>query len=290
MCRRLAGFERFEGQNLRYRRSTATLVRYKPERRAVVKFAAATRAPDRTLAFQTLGLRVLPRAHAVRTARARTVSGLESLGIAPRLVGHEERTGIVVEEWLDVVPNAHDDFQGAGEAAMALARLHALPCMVSPPPSREEDARSMLALFEVQRSAWTAARSILAVPPRAEFRVAWIHGDFHPDQTAHEPRTGFTRVLDWDGLASGDPLVDVASWVADAVACEDARAEAEFVHGYRTHGGAAFTDSELNRAVARALCARAGAVLRRLEKDALGRTARILDAALARLDLRGAVR
>lgn len=282
ICRRLASTAGFAGANLRHRRSRSVLMRYKPERRAVFCFAAAVRDEERSLTTTSVGVRVLPTAAAARLVRARAASGIDDLGWVPALQGDNQQAGLVFEQWLCVLPLAHDDFSRSTEIAALLAELHSLPCSNAPEKPREQDTRELLTLFEFDRSVWNRARSIIETPFQTGHRPCWTHGDLHPDQVAQDARTGELRILDWDCLAVRDPLFDVASFAADALAAGAFAAAAQFVDAYRAEGGAPFTEAALDVAVAQALCARAAACLRRLERGATAQAQRLLELAEAR--------
>lgn len=267
-CRRLAETPRFEGLDLRHRRSSALLLRYKPERRAVVRFDAVLRAEDRRRSTLPVGVRILPRSDAARVARARRDARLDGLGLAPAWIGAEARSGLVFEEWLDVRPCAHDDFSPSREAGLALAGLHALPCADEQVEIGAAALADALPLFEVDRKLWTAAHALVSSAWCGSTRATWVHGDFHPDQTARETTAGRLRVLDWDALRIGNPLEDLASWIADAVAVEDPDAPEALLAGYLEGGGIEPDPAELDAAVARGLFLRAAAALRRIESDA----------------------
>jgi hypothetical protein len=117
----------FPGRRVRSGSSRAELVRYKPERRAVLRLDLRLRPLEGgPKTAETLGARALPPADAARVAAARRAWQDGPGGaLAPRLVAHEERTGLLFEEWLDVEAVAHDDFARAGDAGALLARLHA---------------------------------------------------------------------------------------------------------------------------------------------------------------------
>ena len=283
ICRRLARSPRYVELSPRHRRSSALLMRYKPERRAVVRLDIFARDSHDAGVQDRLALRVLPPAHASRALRARRTSGVENTELVPTLVEHDERRGLLFEEWLDIEVNPHDGFGVSADAGAALARVHALPCGNSLVAAHAGPSRDTLALFEVDRNLWTAARRILVNSDQKPRRATWIHGDFHPDQIAQEVVTQRLRVLDWDGLAIGDPVLDIASWIADALATGvGGHVEAEFVKAYEANGGAIPASDDLDRGVSVALCLRAAAALRRLEADAVAKAAVLLDLASRR--------
>jgi aminoglycoside phosphotransferase (APT) family kinase protein len=116
----------------------------------------------------------------------------------------------------------------------------------------------------------------------------WIHGDLHADQVAPldgEPggQPGSFALLDLDALGAGDPLRDLASWLADDVARErstellrSAVDDGPFLAGYLRAGGARPEAPALAAAVAAALLRAAAAGLRRLQRGAPGRALELL--------------
>lgn len=280
-ARFLRGAAAFAGANLRWHRSRATALRYKPERRAVLALDLAIRTgsgPD-GLAVRRLGVRVLPVEHAERVA-ARRAAAFGAFGggrgLAPRLLAHEPAAGILFEEWIDLEPAA----ASPAAAGAALARLHALNCAEADPPDRGAPAPCPeFALDPHLRAAFARVPLVEAENgPRA-----WIHGDCHADQFAR-PRgqsgADGAILLDLDELRPGALVLDLASWVADALAESPARslasAGAELREGYCSAGGAWPAEAELRSAVARALVDRAAAAVRRLEAGAVPRALELL--------------
>lgn len=266
------------GWVLRWQSSSVELVRYKPERRAVLRLEWTVRAgskqgPKSRLA---VGARCLPLGEAERVLAARAAAeraGLSELG--PRFLGGEARTGTLFEDWLEVRAQARDDFSRPDLAGRLLARLAALDAGAVPeaPAPRLDSAREILALLEPGRSALERVRS----PQRRAH--ALVHGDFHPDQIALDA-DGVPRLLDLDALGRGDPVDDAASWIADRLA-HDPRAEFERVA--RELCGPAGLLAELDRVrehVAEALALRAAAALRRLERGAPDRASHLCRRAL----------
>lgn len=282
------------GGRLRWRRSQATLLRYKPERRAVFRLDLALRDERGDLSGRRLAARVLPPEAAGRLRVARsTCFGAATPRIGPLLIGVEERTGLVFEEWLDVdVPDA-EDFASARAAGATLARLHALPIPTGAtgPAGTAGGARdspldspidsSGASLFSID--ARLAARASRIGPPPRSGPVTWTHGDLHPDQVARRRDDGETVLLDLDNLRPGSPVDDLASWIADALAadlCAGLEAAAhDLLEGYRANGGGAPLARTLRTRVANELVARAAAALRRLEAGAIDRARALLERA-----------
>lgn len=93
------------------------------------------------------------------------------------------------------------------QMAETLARLHALPLEEAPPlPAREDPIAWLLEhLPEDQRE----LRAALARAPAREARRTLVHGDFWPGNLLWRDGA-LVAVLDWEDVAVGDPLSDVA--------------------------------------------------------------------------------
>ncbi len=275
--RLLAGAGLFEGRVVRAHRSRAVLLRYRPESRAVLRLDLGLRATDGARSEAHLAARVLPPATAAGVAAARGAA--PHLRAAPRLLAVEARTGLLLEEWLDVDTPRPDDFSRAEAAGGELARLHA-PASGAP---RVDDLSAHAPLF-----AWHPELAALASglrAPACDGPPRWTHGDFHPDQLAVERAGGALRLLDLDRLGPGLAVDDLASWVADVLVAAPGTAPdaaaGPLLDGYVATGGTRPGARELHAALAAALVARAAAALRRLEDGAVGRAARLLEAARA---------
>lgn len=281
-CRHLAASESFAGSNLRWRRSSAHLVRYKPEHRAVVRLDLVERSSAGELETRSLGVRVHALATSARIVAARAAC-LAAQQLGPRVVAVEERTGSLFEEWLDADPHAPDDFSTAYEAGRCLATLHA--CAFG---TRARTAASsplaLGSLFSVDPALHARARTLLERAWPAPVDAAWTHGDFHPDQVARSRRDGALRVLDWDELAVGDPCDDLASWIADAIAHGGAAsfdaASSDLLTGYASGGRRLPDERRLRELTARALVHSAAGAIRRLEEGAVAKAAERLERAL----------
>lgn len=263
---------------LRWQTSTATLVRYKPERRAVLRIDWVVREGTKQGPKSRLpvGARCLPIEDARRTIDARAEA--ERAGIsafAPRFLGGEARTGTLFESWLDARPQGRVDFSrtsDAGELLARFARLEARDAPLAHVP-RVDGARELLALFDAGREALARIRSPERTPR------GFVHGDFHPDQVAFDANDR-AHVLDLDALGRGDPADDAASWIADRLAAEP---RIDFAHAARELCEPAGLDGEIDRIrghVAEALALRAAAALRRLEEGARERAETLCERAL----------
>jgi hypothetical protein len=265
------------GRRVRRKHVLFDLVRYRPASRAVLH--ARVKLEDQVGAKERieLGTRVLAgdRAAGVLARRRAFEGAIGSSGPFPRLLGGEERVGLVHEEWLDVAVRASSDHSDAVRVFAALARLHRLPLAHGAGLERAPAGDETRAWF----APWPQLASHASPAPRLE-ASAWTHGDFNPDCIAIERATGALRLLDADSLAIGDPCVDVAEFVAgalDARSCGLGQVLADFESGYDLAQRA--TPAELVPHVARALERRAAAALRRLEVGALEHAEALLERA-----------
>jgi len=250
------------------RKTEYTLLRYKPERRAVYRLDLRLRGEGKPKL--ALAARALAPAEAARVVAARTA--LEAAGgreLAPPLAATNLRQGFLLEPWLALETFGGGDFGHARAAGEELARLHALAA-----PAELRDLRLGLpddldALFAVD--------AVLAQVPRAGPHPAprarvFCHGDFHPDQVARRT-DGPWLLMDLDNLAAGDPAADLANWIADWIVEHErvdlAAASGELLEAYRAAGGTVPERAHLQAHVAAELVNRAGSALRRLEKGAV---------------------
>lgn len=261
---------------VRKRRTTFHLLRYKPERRAVLRLDLVLR--DAARSRHSLAYRVLPKDGAARLiVRRRALEAAGGSDLAPPLAGAHGPYGLLAEPWLDLRPPATPDGpDGARAVGGLLARLHALPVPDALPRHRPAPLDRLAGLLGGPR--WTDLSWPAPATP-----VTWIHGDLHPDQWAHGPAGPL--LLDLDALAVGDPALDLASWVADAlVAREDQGLEAAaapLLEAYASAGGRPPGSPHLARLVACELVRRAAGQVRRLQQGALERAALLVERARA---------
>lgn len=268
MARRLEELGLAPSNTLDRHAARSTLLRYKPERRAVLRLDAPGLAGGSQRSLR-VALRVLPAEAARRIVHTRRALDFQG---APRLLAGEEEKGILIEQWLEMTPLAPNDFARSAEAGIALALLHCQPPVNLP-------GRAPLALAE-QTAALFASDSVLVrlarglQPASTSGPTGWAHGDFHPDQLALDPSSGACRLLDLDELHLGDTSADLASWIADALieGEESLEAAAEpLLAGYITGGAVPPSLNTLRVGVARELVVRAAGTLRRLEVGAIAR-------------------
>ncbi|HZJ69400.1 MAG TPA: phosphotransferase [Planctomycetota bacterium] len=267
----------YDGARMRARHSSAQLLRYRPESRAVFKLSAGWTSADGRRGTTCLAARVLPPARAARVAALREACPFAG---SPRLLAVQARTGLLVEEWLEVRPQSPDAFDHAELAGELLASLHALPGAsgAAPIEAPAEGRRRLDALFAWHPELAALAAALDDATPEAP--PVWSHGDFHPDQVALEPGGRGVRLLDLDRLGPAAAAADLASWTADRLAhapdlgLEDA--SAPLLAGYSAGGGRPPPTRELAAHVVSQLRARAAASLRRLELGGETHAARLL--------------
>jgi len=267
------------------RKTEFTLLRYKPERRAVWRLDLRLRGDDKPR--MALAARALPPAEASRVVEARTA--LEQAGgleLAPPVAASNLRQGFLIEPWLALEAFAPDSFAHAREAGAILARLHALQ---APPDLRRIRGGlpgDLSRLFAVDA---TLQRMPRAPAHPAPSRLGFCHGDFHPDQVVRL-EDGRWLLMDLDLVAGGDPAFDLANWCADWI-IEATRADLEgasdeLLAGYREAGGQPPERRTLIAFTAAELVCRAGSTLRRLEKGGVEK-ARFALAAAREIGTRG---
>jgi Phosphotransferase enzyme family len=181
------------------------LVRYKPGRRAVIRY---------------------PGAYGKLRADRRAPVTLPG---APRVLEH--RPGLTVYEEMPGTPLRECELEPwMGPVAAAMARLHATPADL-PSHSMEAELADLRAAAEL--ATWLGfdcagladrlCARLAAVAPRR----ATIHGSFHDDQVLVGPE-GVT-LIDLDSAAIGHPLLDVGHFAAYLTAAGEEAARAAFL-------------------------------------------------------------
>lgn len=260
------------------RKTRYTLLRYKPERRAVWRLDLRLRGEGKPT--MVLAARALPSAEAARVVAAR--AALEAAGgreLVLPVAATNLRQGFLLEPWLEHESFAPDSFAHAREAGAQLARLHAL----TPPPGLRKVATGLPGdldqLFALDAA---LARMPRAAPHPRPARLVFCHGDFHPDQVVRLAGERWL-LMDLDLVAAGDPAFDLANWIADWL-IEHERidldgASAELLEGYAAAGGQIPGREALSAFTAAELVCRAGSTLRRLEKGGVEKARFALSAA-----------
>jgi len=268
---------------VRRRPSRVTLLRYKPERRAVLRLDLELRGREdgRERAGRVLAARVLPPAVARRVAQRRElVFAHPGAPRAPRLLALERRPGVLLEEWCALAGVDRPSLAAAEQAAGVLAALHGVPAECSRHPLGA-DAADMRELFAADARLSELAGQI--EPPPALERQCWIHGDAHAEQFVLDP-AGRPLLLDLDELRAGHPAQDLAAWIADRIVLHPEsgfeRVAAPLLEGYAAAGGRLPERGQLAAWTGHELARRAAASIRRLEQDACARARDLLCLAL----------
>lgn len=264
--------------SVKKRKTEYTLLRYKPERRAVYRLDLRLRGEDKPRL--ALAARVLPPAEAARVIATRLAfEGAGGREFAPPIAATNLRQGFLLEPWLALEAPAPDTFAHARAAGALLARLHALP-----PPAELRAvptgfSRDHERLFAVDPGLRRLPRAAPHPPAR---RRVFCHGDFHPDQVVRLV-DGRWFLMDLDLLAAGDPAYDLANWIADWIVEHERvdfeAASSELLSGYRSAGGTLPENAHLTACTAAELVNRAAATLRRLERGAVAKARFALEAA-----------
>ena len=254
---------------VRKRASSMELLRYKPERRAVLRVDLKTRQGEGLRDQRRLALRVLAPARAAALAADRAALFAESRpGFLPELAFFDARLGWLAEPWLPGVVDEHRSRSSAQAVGQLLRRLHALPLASGLAPTlRPLDLGPLAVAPELHERGRALAA---AWPPEPASRALVLgHGDLHADQVlwgADAP----SALLDLDELGVRPAEEDLASWIADELAEQPdlglAAASRDLLAGY---GGL-----DLERLVApvgRQLLRLAAAAPRRLERAAVAR-------------------
>lgn len=270
------------GDVARWASSTFTLLRYKPEHRAVLRLDLDVREGHKhgAKSRRIMAARVVAPERAARCLRAR--EGFDRVandGPWPRWLGAQPRTGLAFETWLDGSVRARDDFSSPRDVGALLARLHAVPVDADAPRARavQVDAGLLELVDAAGRSGDLAAEwSAFANEPPA--RSTWIHSDFHPDQLVGRS-DGSLGLLDLDELGVGDPCIDLATWIADQISKQPATDFERAAEGLLSGYGAPIDVAHLRRLTALGLHLQAVGCLRRLELNALARAADLLERA-----------
>jgi aminoglycoside phosphotransferase (APT) family kinase protein len=206
---------------LRFKRGTdtefQTLV-YKPERRAVARVDIAGAAPLVVKAYSHIEF---TRCHGT----SRTFSSRGDCRV-PRPVAHSTYEAVAVLEWLDgrvlseaLVDEAVDAAQLAA-VGRALAALHEQPPESLDPMTNVRLAEMVRAEASVLGTicpllairAGVLAESLAVRLEKHPSVYRSLHGDFHARQVLLGD--GPVGILDFDGAVSGDPLIDLGTFVA----------------------------------------------------------------------------
>ncbi len=260
MKRRASVFCVAPGDGLRIsgKRSRLSLLRYKPERRAVLDADLAVVSDAGPATRRRLHVKAYGDGTAVRTFRV--MRALESAGPADslprfaRALDIDSAQRVLFQEWVDGVrlSEVEDPAGNALRAGQCLAALHDLDvaapelagaAIARTPESALARARDLSRFFEriapgrVAVAAARLVRRLEATLPPAE-RPALIHGDFYDHQVLCHPSG--PAFVDFDEAGPGDPRFDVGNFLAHATrrdAAHGTEAVADpFLEGYRSRG------------------------------------------------------
>jgi Ser/Thr protein kinase RdoA (MazF antagonist) len=277
-----------------------TVVRYKPEQRAVVRCHIKSSGAHDIVAPKTYYLRIFPddrglREYQAMRALARSLQVASELAI-PKPRAFDSRWHALL---LDALPGsklkatvaagcAQDAFRRAGRA---LAALHA-HCNPSATPrclpdhmARARHATRLLSRVMPDREPQLddVARRLDALAPHAEAdRIGFVHGDFHSGQMlVTGDRIG---LVDFERAHNGPVLFDLGNWLAVSV-CR--RLEGKWtgdgplwqclLDGYRKVAREEVPRKAIAWWTAIALLPMITKPLRRLDKDATAKVTALLD-------------
>lgn len=198
-------------------RSSFELVRYKPERRAVVQWRIGCIDDTGNRHVRTS---VWLRSHADAVVSRATIAAhaAAAAGIAcPRPLGSPHKQ-LAIESHVDGLPLAVGDGDAIEAAARTLARLHAVPTVLGLPTHgavqeldlvlRAADDLSRLLPNLASRALQLAERLAATVP--AWTGAAFAHGDLHTGQFLRLP-SGEAALCDLDRACIAPPARDLAS-------------------------------------------------------------------------------
>jgi aminoglycoside phosphotransferase (APT) family kinase protein len=289
-----------KGESLATGEVVWTIVRYKPEQRAVVRCHIKSSGAHDSVAPKTYYLRIFPddrglREYQAMRALARSLQVAGELAI-PKPRAFDRRWHALL---LDALPGsklkatvaagcAQDAFRRAGRA---LAALHA-HCNSSATPrclpdhmARARHATRLLSRVMPDREPQLddVARRLDALAPHAEAdRIGFVHGDFHSGQVlVTGDRIG---LVDFERAHNGPVLFDLGNWLAVSV-CR--RLEGKWtgdgplwqclLDGYRKVAREEVPRKAIAWWTAIALLPMITKPLRRLEKDATAKVTALLD-------------
>jgi len=215
---------------VRGRRSTCTILRYKPERRAVVRVDAGIR-DERTGEKSTRRFAVRAYADDRGAATLTALRRLEAAGVpVPPPLGYHADRRVLVCGWREgicladlLASGAVEDYFGLlGEL---LTRVRAVPVDHSAPVRSAMDVvrEASIVLGDLLQVGGGAVRERgtqvlallgdLASRERAPAQPSVLHGDLHHRQVLVGGDAD-VAIVDWDETAIGDPREDVANLIA----------------------------------------------------------------------------
>ncbi|MGA1076186.1 MAG: phosphotransferase, partial [Ilumatobacteraceae bacterium] len=224
--RMIAEFPSFDGLRFRKSKSRIDLVRYKPERRAILRLSAV---PD-TAAALDLYVRWFPDARGMRGNAIAAVLHAAGVGVAEPL-GASADGRLTLERAVDGVDGATAFLERSldvDEVGRRLAALHEVRATIAlthrrrDPESVLASALAALGTLATVDADLVGPASRLAVELRARrpaaASMAGVHGDLHLGQVL--VGVGGSTFIDVERFAVGDPISDVASLVAHLMVLE----------------------------------------------------------------------
>jgi hypothetical protein len=271
----LSNLEAQAGLELHRRGLHYELLRYKPERRAVIALDVDLPVGRDRAGCARLIVRTLPPAHALRSSMTRRQLDSRGQGPWPRLLGVDEEAGLLYEERLPLEPLLIGNDERLHALGACLAGLHAQPV------GHDDERRTLHRAHDhIDLLARVADVGWLAGLPAVGGVARRVHGDAHLGQLARSG--GRFVMLDLDECSAGTAEEDLATAIAEALVHGRGdwnTATRALLDGYRSAGGPDLERGALVRAIAHALCESAAATLRRLERGAVTEAARRLELA-----------
>jgi aminoglycoside phosphotransferase (APT) family kinase protein len=222
-----------QAERIRARRSSVSLLKYKPERRCIVLADTSTRhastgaAGARRVVVQANGDDSGGRVHRVLEHLA-APARFDSALVVPAPLGYDAARRVFVQEWVPGRPLGErltdpDAPAVVSSLARALRALHAGPLPGGLPLSGERQL-SMRASRVLRDLATVGGSEIAPLAARLDAELAragaraaegtpvLVHGDLHYHQVLVDGE--LIRLIDWDECAAGDALEDVANFLA----------------------------------------------------------------------------
>lgn len=219
------------GQRIRGSKSRLHLLKYKPERRCIVRADLVTKdertgaRSERRIVAQANGDDSGARVHAVTAHLHRAAAELRDLSIA-RPLGYDAERRILCTEWVEGdalggVLHEGRAAPGCEAAGRALRELHALPVPALAAAKGDPTDRARRILEDLDRITDGDLEDVSdGLRRRLESRLeaagarphALVHGDFYFHQVILEGDG--CRLIDWDETGVGDPRTDVGNFLA----------------------------------------------------------------------------
>lgn len=279
-----------------------TLVRYKPERRAVFRFR--TKAVNRnTDQRQRLKLywRVYGDGQAGEVFRRMDMLadtfGKSDLLRTPRPIGWDPYNEVLMMEEiegtsLEMILSTSEAAPSVRLAGAGLARLHSvidkqLPLLgVEDYLEKARESQRMLSSLSARLEAQADRlfESLAQSAPKETIRHGFAHGDFYYGQVLiNDSQVGF---VDFDRSHIGSPLVDVGNFLAHLKLLKlgkrlvnTDKLSSEFLNAYNQGSGLVYDSRELQWWTVLSLLLLTVGPFRRLEPEWIDRSSRILEAA-----------